>query len=170
MLRKVETAALHALRPGRTATKRLAVAASEAPRLGRLWFGLTSIAAMHPATRRAGRDGLAAWSLASTMAFALKPVTRRRRPSVVRTLGPGTSSSSLPSSHTAGAFAYATAATLRTPPAGMLLLPAAALVAWSRAASARHFPTDVAFGALLGVVAGAAVHHVLPGDDPDLRS
>jgi undecaprenyl-diphosphatase len=67
----------------------------------------------------------------------------------------------MPSSHTAGAVAYATAASLQSPPLALVLLPAASAVSWSRTASGRHFPTDVVAGAALGLVAGAAVHRVL---------
>ena len=37
-------------------------------------------------------------------------------------------------------------------------MPAAGLVAWSRLATTRHFPTDVAVGAAVGLAAGALVH------------
>jgi membrane-associated phospholipid phosphatase len=78
----------------------------------------------------------------------------------------------MPSSHSAGALAYATAATLALPPAGVVLVPIAVLVAWSRVATARHFPTDLLVGGALGVTTGAAVHVALrprPArrDDPD---
>ena len=67
----------------------------------------------------------------------------------------------MPSSHTAGAFGYATAATLQRPGLGLVAGPLALAVAWSRAATGRHFPTDVAVGAALGVGAGAVVHAAL---------
>ena len=77
----------------------------------------------------------------------------------------------MPSSHTAGAVAYAVAATLRTPAVGVVVVPAAVAVGWSRAATGRHFPTDVAVGAALGAVVGTAVHIIgrrhehAPSDD-----
>ena len=66
----------------------------------------------------------------------------------------------MPSSHTAGAAAYATAATLTNPALGVLVVPAAATIAWSRVAAARHFPTDVLAGAALGIIIGVGVHSV----------
>jgi len=62
----------------------------------------------------------------------------------------------MPSSHTATAAAYATAASLQHP-LGALLAGPAAIVAWSRMRTRRHFPTDVIVGCLLGVVVGLAV-------------
>lgn len=67
-------------------------------------------------------------------------------------------SSSMPSSHTAGAVAYVAAAGLRSPAMGIVVLPMAGAVGWSRTATARHFPTDVAAGAAVGVLVGIATH------------
>ncbi|MDP1821349.1 MAG: phosphatase PAP2 family protein [Acidimicrobiales bacterium] len=156
--RVLETVLLHGLRPGRRSTRRTARVVSEVTRGGRLWFGITAAGAAAPHTRAAGRDGVAAWTLASGAAFGIKSLVQRRRPVLVRTIGASTSSSSMPSSHTAGAFAYATAATLRAPAMGVVLVPLAVATGWSRAATARHFPTDVAAGAVLGVVVGACAH------------
>jgi len=62
----------------------------------------------------------------------------------------------MPSSHTATAFAFATAAAVQHPAAASLLVPVAA-VAWSRLRTRRHFPTDVVAGAVLGVIAGGPI-------------
>ena len=101
--------------------------------------------------------------------MAAKSVTDRRRPRAIGPRGHAPKTSSMPSSHTAGAAAYATAATLTTPALGVLVVPAAATIAWSRVAAARHFPTDVIAGAALGIVIGAGVHGVanrLTGNAP----
>jgi undecaprenyl-diphosphatase len=153
---------LHLAQHGGAGARSLAAAASEASRGGGLWAGLTVAAALSPRTRAAGRDGLAGWAAASAAAFALKHLVQRPRPRPVTRLGSSPRTSSMPSSHTAGAVAYATAATLRAPIVGPLVVPVAATVAWSRAATGRHFPTDIAAGATLGLVAGLAVHHALP--------
>jgi membrane-associated phospholipid phosphatase len=76
----------------------------------------------------------------------------------------------MPSSHTAGAVAYAVAATSRTPVVGLVVVPLAVTVGWSRAATGRHFPTDVAVGAAIGVVAGWAVHRALRSRSPGVAA
>ena len=111
-----------------------------------------------PTVRPAARDGLVAWAAASGAAFAVKSVAGRRRPRVPGVSGSSPSSSSMPSSHTAGAAAYAVAATLRLPTLGVVVVPAAVAVGWSRAATGRHFPTDVAVGAIVGAAVGGVVH------------
>jgi membrane-associated phospholipid phosphatase len=161
LLTTVETIGLGLVRPSHRSSRRAAEIASTVSKGGGLWVGLTVVCQASPATRRAGREGLAAWATASAAAFGVKRVTDRRRPRFVRAIGPGTRSSSMPSSHTAGAVAYATAASLALPLAGLVVAPAAAAIAWSRTASARHFPTDVAAGAALGLAAGVAVHQLV---------
>jgi membrane-associated phospholipid phosphatase len=160
-LRALETGALSKLRPDHDAGRRAAMAASEAGRHGRMWVGLSAAGALSRRTRAAARDGIVAWGAASTGAVGLKRLSDRRRPRL-RGLGSAPRSSSMPSSHTASATAYATAATLRCPTAGVVLLPLAAAVAWSRAATARHFPSDVAAGALVGQLVGVTTHAALP--------
>jgi hypothetical protein len=76
----------------------------------------------------------------------------------------------MPSSHSAGAIAYATAATWQTPALGAVTVPLAALVAWSRAATGRHYPTDIAAGTALGLAAGALVHLTLGRFSPGERT
>jgi undecaprenyl-diphosphatase len=165
-LRVVETLGLHGLRPEHRWGRRSALVASELSSGGRLWVALSAVGALSTRTRRAAGEGLAAWTIASGLSFGLKALTHRRRPSWVRTLGRRPRSSSLPSSHTAGAVAYATAVAWRAPVAAPVVLPAAAVVAWSRWASARHFPSDVALGAVLGVVVGVAVHRLAARTEP----
>lgn len=162
-----ETAALRALRPTHGPARAVARTASTVSERGVGWMAISAALAASPRTRRAGAEGLAAWAAASAAAFGLKRVVSRPRPRFVPRIGPAASSSSMPSSHTAGAVAYATAATLAAPALGAGLAPAAAAVAWSRAATARHFPTDVAVGALVGATAGVVVHLVGRRRDPD---
>jgi membrane-associated phospholipid phosphatase len=156
--RGVETIALRVARPERPSVRTTARALSAAASRGRAWIVLSGTMAAHPRLRRAGRDGLAAWGAATGAAFAVKGVSRRRRPLLVRAIGAPTRSSSMPSSHTAGAVAYAAAATWRVPVTGAVVVPLALGVAWSRTATGRHFPTDVAVGAALGLLVGGAVH------------
>jgi membrane-associated phospholipid phosphatase len=169
-LRATETVALHLLRPDDDRIRALATDASEVSRGGWLWMGLTAVAILFPRTRIAGRDGLVAWAVASTSALGIKRRTRRPRPRLVARLGSPPSTSSMPSSHAAGAIAYATAATWQTPALGAITVPLAALIAWSRAATGRHYPTDIAAGTALGLAAGALVHLTLGRGSPGKRT
>jgi membrane-associated phospholipid phosphatase len=169
--RFVEEGLLRAWRPEHTRLQRVAAAISEASRGGALWIALSAVLVPSRSLRRAGRDGLAAWALGSGLAFALKAGVNRRRPALPGR-GPAPKSSSMPSSHTAGATAYAVAATAASPVIGLVVAPAALGVAWSRVAAQRHFPTDVAVGAGLGFAAGIAVALVArrarrPAPSPD---
>lgn len=156
--RAADTAALRALRPDRSAARTVAAVCSDSVERGRLWIGLTAVTALSATTRRPGIEGLAGWAVGSGTAFALKGLVGRRRPAQRLSFGSAPSSSSMPSSHTASALGYATAAALRTPAVGPILGPLALAVAWSRTATGRHFPTDVVVGAVVGVGAGTMVH------------
>jgi undecaprenyl-diphosphatase len=135
---------------------RAAAAVSAATRGGGLWHvtSLGLVLSRRRAAVRAAGAGEVAWAAASLAVALAKARAGRRRPS--RPIGPPVHSSSMPSSHTASAVAYVTAATWQHGAAAPLVAPAA-LVAWSRLATRRHFPTDVAIGAAIGVVVGVAV-------------
>jgi membrane-associated phospholipid phosphatase len=171
-VRTVETAALAWLRPRHLRGRRTAAGVSDTAQYGRLWIGLSAVGTLSSRTRSAAGHGLVAWAAASGTALALKQITDRDRPHLPG-LGTAPRSSSMPSSHTAGAIAYAVAATLRMPAVGPIVVPIAIAVGWSRTATGRHFPTDVAVGAGLGAVVGAVVHvitrrrdHAPPGRSP----
>lgn len=99
--------------------------------------------------------------LRSAGTFALKRGVHRPRPRRVPRMGSAPTSSSMPSSQTAGAVAYATAASWQCPAIGLVAGPLALAIAWSRAATGRHFPNDIAAGTALGLVIGTAVHHAI---------
>ena len=61
---------------------------------------------------------------------------------------------SFPSGHAAGAFAVAAFVLTLHRPAGVALLFAAPLIAFSRVALGVHYPTDVLAGAVLGTLLG----------------
>jgi membrane-associated phospholipid phosphatase len=171
--RTVDTLLLRRLRTEHSQSRRVAAWISEAAESGRAWLVLSGLGALSPRTRRAAIHGAVAWGAGSAMAFGLKAVTNRPRPRLWAS-GPTPRSSSMPSSHTAGAVAYAVAATLQSPATGTVTVPLAAAVGWSRTATARHFPTDVAVGAGLGAVVGLGVHFAgrprhRPGSPPSER-
>lgn len=84
----------------------------------------------------------------------LKPFFSRMRPSFAvewaRVLCPASNSGSMPSLHSANAFAVATLVTLVVPRAGFVMIPLAALVAISRVGCGVHWPSDVLVGAVYG--------------------
>jgi membrane-associated phospholipid phosphatase len=55
------------------------------------------------------------------------------------------------------AFGVAAAASATMPQAAPVLAPLALVVAWTRPAGGRHYPSDVLAGAAIGAVAAAAV-------------
>ena len=118
--------------------------------------------------RRAARSGLASIGVASAVVNVLaKPVARRRRPDRDTHLVPGArhvampKSRSLPSGHSASAFAFATAAGNVLPHAAPPLRLLAAVVGYSRVHTGVHYPGDVVAGALLGTVIGQATSRAL---------
>jgi len=151
--READSVALNAVSDDSAATKKVARVLSTTARGGTIWFVCTyALARVGPQYRRAGLEGLTAWALAEATAAGIKALTDRPRPS-----GDDTTSSSMPSAHAAAAIAYAVACGTRAPIAGIPLGVLACAVSWSRLSTRRHFPTDVAAGALLGTATGAAV-------------
>ena len=65
---------------------------------------------------------------------------------------------SLPSGHALFFFAFATSAFFASPAAGILLLVCAAVIGAARVAAGIHYPTDIALGALIGVVVAILLH------------
>jgi undecaprenyl-diphosphatase len=156
LVRAAETVALGFVEPD-SAAKDAAVGLSELARAGVLWLGCSTGLAMSGGRyRRAAVDGLVGWALAEVVAGVLKRASRRPRP---RLPGSGLAprSSSMPSAHTAAGVAYAVAAGGAAPRVAAPLGVLAVGVGWSRLAVRRHFPTDVAAGAIVGVICGGTV-------------
>jgi diacylglycerol kinase family enzyme/membrane-associated phospholipid phosphatase len=122
-----------------------------------LWFTIAALlASKRGATRRAALRGVLAIGGASfTANLIAKPLAPRRRPAAdalpnFRTIPNPPSSSSFPSGHAASAAAFATAVTLESRAAGAVIIPVAAIVAYSRIHVGVHWTSDVVVGALLG--------------------
>lgn len=144
--READSVALNAVSDDSVTTKKVARLLSTTARGGAMWFICTcALARVGPQYRRAGLEGLTAWALAEATSGSIKALTDRPRPS-----GDDTSSS-MPSAHAAAAIAYAIACGTRAPIAGIPLGVLACAVSWSRLSTQRHFPTNVAAGALLGL-------------------
>ena len=113
--------------------------------------------------RHAARAGLASVAAASVVVNAVvKPLARRRRPDRVLHAVPAVrhvsmpTSRSLPSGHTASAFAFATGVAHTLPSGAAPLHLLAAAVGYSRVHTGVHYPGDVVAGALLGATIGHA--------------
>jgi undecaprenyl-diphosphatase len=93
----------------------------------------------------------------------LKPLIGRMRPSYalsepfVRVLAQASNVGSMPSLHSANAFAVATVVTFAVPRFGAGAFPVAALIALSRVGVGVHWPSDIVMGALFGTCVGAVV-------------
>ena len=115
--------------------------------------------------RRAAGHGVLAIAVASAAVNGpMKLFFARRRPDSPRRLRRMPRTSSFPSGHSASAFAFAVAATRELPEAGLVLLPLAAGVAYSRVYLGAHYPSDViaggAFGAAVGMATRTAVRNL----------
>lgn len=100
--------------------------------------------------------GLAAYALELTLYLILKNSIRRSRPchgvrDIYALIEPS-DKFSFPSGHTAAAFVFATLVAAFYPPFAPLAYLLAALIGLSRVMLGVHYPSDIAAGALLGVV------------------
>ncbi|MET7987969.1 phosphatase PAP2 family protein [Streptomyces sp. NPDC005281] len=129
---------------------------------GRLWLGTAAGIGLAggPAGRRAALRGLGSLALASfTVNTLVKWSARRPRPLLegvpaIRQLARQPHTTSFPSGHSASAAAFATAVALESTRYGILVVPMAAAVAFSRVYVGVHYPGDVLAGVAIG--AGAA--------------
>jgi undecaprenyl-diphosphatase len=116
--------------------------------------------------RQAARAGVVSLAASSVVVNAVaKPLARRRRPEREVHAVPAArhvrmpTSRSLPSGHSASAFAFATAVGQVLPYGAAPLRALAATVAYSRVHTGVHYPGDVILGALLGATIAQATTH-----------
>ncbi|HJC25214.1 MAG TPA: phosphatase PAP2 family protein [Candidatus Eisenbergiella merdavium] len=126
---------------------------------GLVWIVLSVLLLLFPKTRRAGlASGIALIFMLITGNMILKPLVARLRPFTVNTavelLIPPPADFSFPSGHTYASFASSTAILRNNRRIGSCALVLAILIAFSRLYLYVHYPTDVLFGILLGILAG----------------
>ena len=132
---------------------------------GQLWVGIALLLLIFKKTRRAGIALLIAYVGVFLLGqYGLKNLISRPRPCQIDTAFPllvsRPSSSSFPSTHSAWAFGGATAIFLQHRKAGIAAYVAAILIGFSRLYLFLHFPTDVLFGAAMGVALGFAADRI----------
>jgi undecaprenyl-diphosphatase len=100
-----------------------------------------------------------------TAAKIIKPAVNRTRPlhvdKEVRLLVPRQDSPSFPSNHAANVFGVATYLSLVLPTSALFFQVTAFLVSYSRIYVGVHYPGDVFFGALLGILSALFVWKVM---------
>jgi undecaprenyl-diphosphatase len=139
-------------------------------------FGILALAELWVLARR--RASGVGWVLAATAAIIatdtlgariLKPWFGRFRPcyalpaAQVQVLVFAGNSGSMPSLHSATAFAAATVLSFERPRFSPVYFGIAALIGWSRIREGVHWPSDVAAGALLGLLLGVGAWLLLKG-------
>ena len=128
---------------------------------GQIWLVVGAALCIFKKTRRCGVAVLISYALVFLVGqFGLKDLIARARPchldETVKLLVKRPSSYSCPSTHTAWAFAAATSILMYFRKPGVVVMLAAALIGFSRLYLFVHFPTDVLFGAALGVALALA--------------
>ena len=123
---------------------------------GQIWVIVGIALCFFRKTRSCGVAVLISYALVYLVGqFGLKDWIARARPchldQAVELLVKRPSSYSCPSTHTAWAFAAATSILLYFRKSGICVMILAALIGFSRLYLFVHFPTDVLFGAVLGI-------------------
>jgi membrane-associated phospholipid phosphatase len=143
---------------------------------GSIWVAIALTAAAFDPPRR--RRWVTAAALAPTtigVNYAVKLITRRKRPKLdgLPPLGGAPSALSMPSAHSAAAFASATAMSRIAPKRGRILYAGATTMALTRPYLGMHYPSDIIVGAALGIALGKLVPGLddhSPGDREGDRS
>ena len=141
---------------------------SNAANHSRLWLGCAAVMAAtgNRQARRAAFLGVASIGLSAVISnIIVKPLLARARPQRDAAAVPSDrwvrmpTSSSLPSGHSASAFAFATAVGYELPALSILLRVVAAAVAYSRVHTGVHYPADAVAGSVIGASAAQIVFH-----------
>ncbi|MGW7099517.1 phosphatase PAP2 family protein [Streptomyces sp. NPDC054838] len=140
--------------------RRLLPAVEDAAQHTKLWWGVAVVLAVAGGRRgrRAAAAGLTGMAVAELLSngVAKQLVPRDRPPEEwfhADEVRDRPDSSSFPSGHTAAAVAFTAAVADKWPRAGALCLVATAAVAVERVHSGAHYPSDVAAGAAIGLMA-----------------
>ena len=141
---------------------------------GIFWILLTLVLLIIPKTRKTGlASAIALLIMLVTGNMIMKPLVARLRPFTVNTaielLIPPPLDFSFPSGHTFASFASATAIMKNNRRFGIPALILAACIAFSRLYLYVHYPTDVFFGLIFGVLAGLAGCFLANGLAPRLH-
>ena len=126
---------------------------------GELWIVLGIILLAFRKTRRTGIVILMSYILTYLIGqCGLKELIARPRPchidKTVKLLIKCPESYSCPSTHSAWAFAGATSVFMYHKKCGIFVAVISCIIAFSRMYMFVHFPTDVAFGAIIGILCG----------------
>jgi len=136
----------------------------------RLWLSCAAIisALGGGPGRRAALLGVVSVGFSSAVSnLVVKPLWARRRPERPATVIPMRrwvrmpTSQSMPSGHSASAFAFATAVGYAIPALSVALHAAATAVAYSRVHTGVHYPADAIAGSVIGTSAAAVVCRIL---------
>lgn len=124
---------------------------------GQIWLIVGVALCIFKKTRSCGVAVLISYALVFIVGqFGLKDLIARARPchldETVELLVKRPSSFSCPSTHSAWAFAAATSIFLYFKKPGIAVMIVAVIIAFSRLYLFVHFPTDVLFGAVIGIV------------------
>ena len=140
--------------------ERLARALGKAGNNGAIWVAIGALlAVLDPAQRQAWLICAALAPIAIGLNYVVKLLVRRPRPDLgegLPPLGGAPSSLSFPSAHATSSFAVATAMT-RVDSLGAIAFALALALALGRPYLGMHYPSDVAAGAVLGVILGLVV-------------
>jgi undecaprenyl-diphosphatase len=143
---------------------------SNAANHSRLWLGCAAVIAAVGGRqgRRVAILGVASIGLASAVSNLIaKPLFARGRPDRDSTEDLAgrrvrmPTSSSLPSGHSASAFAFATAVGHELPGLSLPLTAAAAAVAYSRVHTGVHYPVDAMVGSAIGASLAQVMCHLV---------